>query len=427
MNKQITNASLLDFPNQSPKPRSSSRPTLDAFFQSEATVKSPASQDFSPDFSQSFRAKLHESIRCDGSISELSHLVNDSARGVKFDEVYDKKEELGEGGFAIVYRCVHKDRRLSYAVKEVHNENYETSGENIKEEIDALKRLRDGPYIVRLLDVYRGPEETHLIMEQMKGGDLLARLCEKEVFSESESRRISRKLIEAVFFCHKKRVAHRDIKLENILLTDRMDDTKIKLADFGCAHPFIPGKKSLKSLCGSPQYAAPELYMHENGYDERCDIWSTGVVIFVLLGGYAPFEGSAMELPRIICEGYISFPQIYWDEISENAKNLIKSLLVVEPEKRATLVDALDSEWLRRRDKESVLKHRGMKLGGSHTSVFDAWVQLQQESSHSKLKPTKSNNRAGRSDDSSESICEEDSSGSICREDSSFSFCVEDF
>ena len=427
MNEKITNASFLDFTNQSPKPnpnpRSSSRPTLDAFFQSEVATESPVSQGYP----QSYRAKLHASIRSDGSVSELSHSVNDSARGAKFDEVYEKKEELGEGGFAIVYRCVHKDRRLSYAVKEVHNQNYETSGENIKEEIDALKRLRDGPYIVRLLDVFTGPEETHLVMEQMKGGDLLARLCEKEVFSESESRRISRKLIEAVFFCHKKRIAHRDIKLENILLTDRMDDTKIKLADFGCAHPFIPGKKSLKSLCGSPQYAAPELYMHENGYDERCDIWSTGVVIFVLLGGYAPFEGSSMELPRIICEGYVSFPEIYWDEISENAKNLIKSLLVVHPENRATLVDALDSEWLRRRDRESVLKHRGKNLGGSHTSVFDAWVRLQQESSHSKSKPPKFNHRSERSDDSSESICGEDLSGCTGREDSSFSFCVEDF
>lgn len=286
----------------------------------------------------------------------------------------------------MVYRCIHKDRRFSYAVKEVHNENYETSGENINEEITALKRLREGPYIVRLLDVFRGPEETHLVMEQMNGGDLLERFLEKEVFSESESRRISRKLIEAVVFCHKKRIAHRDIKLENILLSDRMDDTKIKLADFGCAHPFIPGKKSLKTLCGSPQYAAPELYMHENGYDERCDIWSTGVVIFILLGGYAPFEGSNLELPGIICEGYVSFDEVYWDEISENAKSLISKLLVVDPDDRPTLIDALDSEWLRRRDKDSVLNRSDAKqLDG--LSVFDAWVKLQRETIQSRSKP----------------------------------------
>lgn len=364
--------------NQPPQQKASSGPSLGDFFQSKETKKAP--------ISGGLKARLNYAIRCDGSISELSQSVNDSARGKRFHQVYRKKEILGEGGYAMVYRCIHKDRRFSYAVKEVHNENYETSGENINEEITALKRLREGPYIVRLLDVFRGPEETHLVMEQMNGGDLLERFLEKEVFSESESRRISRKLIEAVVFCHKKRIAHRDIKLENILLSDRMDDTKIKLADFGCAHPFIPGKKSLKTLCGSPQYAAPELYMHENGYDERCDIWSTGVVIFILLGGYAPFEGSNLELPGIICEGYVSFDEVYWDEISENAKSLISKLLVVDPDDRPTLIDALDSEWLRRRDKDSVLNRSDAKqLDG--LSVFDAWVKLQRETIQSRSKP----------------------------------------
>lgn len=403
------NASAVHFINQPHKAKASSRPSLGDFFQSEVTKIRPVSDDL--------KSKLNESIRCDGSISELSRSVNDSARGLAFDQVYHKKEVLGEGGFAIVYRCKHKNRRHSYAVKEVHNENYETSGENVVEEIHALKKLRDGPYIVRLLDVFRGPEETHLVMEQMKGGDLLARLGEKEVFSENESRRISRRLLEAVFFCHKKRVAHRDIKLENILLTDRTDDTKIKLADFGCAHPFVPGKKSLKSLCGSPQYAAPELFMHENGYDERCDIWSIGVVIFVLLGGYAPFEGQPMELPGIICEGYFNFPRIYWGEISTNAQNLIRSLLVVDPEERATLVDALDSEWLRRRDRESVLNFGTESVNGS--SVFDGWVRLQKERSVSKL-------RAQESSHSELSESHTESWGSGFVEDSNGSMYLED-
>ena len=122
---------------------------------------------------ESMVKKLHESIRLDGSVSELTQSVNDSARGYEFDEIYDKKEVLGEGGYAIVYRCIHKHRRLSYAVKEVFNENYDVDGENLKEEIDALKKLRDGSYIVRLLDVFTGPEQTHLVMEQMMVGTCL--------------------------------------------------------------------------------------------------------------------------------------------------------------------------------------------------------------------------------------------------------------
>ena len=303
-NSKTMSTSLLNFFNEysSPVPKTNKSSTLGSFLDSSgASFKSPVSDKL--------KAKLNHAIRCDGSVSELSQSVNDSAGGKRFDQVYRKKEVLGEGGFAIVYRCIHKNRRYSYAVKEVLHENYEADGEDINEEINAMKRLRDGPYIVRLLDVFRGPTETHLVMEQMKGGDLLERLIEKEVFSEYDSRRISRRLIEAVVFCHKKNIVHRDIKLENILLTDTMDDTKIKLGDFGCSRPFIPGKKCLTTLCGSPQYAAPELYMHEGGYDERCDIWSIGVVIFVLLGGYAPFEGSNVELPGIICEGYYDFLQ----------------------------------------------------------------------------------------------------------------------
>lgn len=87
---------------------------------------------------------------------------------------------------------------------------------------------------------------------------------------------------------------------------DPKSDTKIKLGDFGCAHP-ITGPNCMRTLCGSPQYVAPELYMHQNGYDERCDLWSVGIVMFVLLGGYAPFEAPTPELPALISDGYFQF------------------------------------------------------------------------------------------------------------------------
>lgn len=314
------------------------------------------------------------------SFSELSLCVNDSATGAPFDEIYERKEVLGEGGFAMVYRCVHKKTRNVYAVKEIFKENYDVSGENLREEIDALKRLRDCPNILRLLDVYTERDRTQLVMEYMKGGDLLDRLSEKEVFTEAECRRISRRLLEAIFSCHQKQVAHRDIKPENILLVDRGDDTKVKLCDFGCSHR-ITGRNCLRTLCGSPQYVAPELYMHEDGYDERCDLWSAGVVIYVLLGGYTPFEASTAQLPEAICEGYFEFDSSSWSEISMGPKDLIRSLLVVNPDDRATLKEALDCPWLRRRDKEK-LERYSKNMDGSSSSTFDAWVKLRNNSSH---------------------------------------------
>lgn len=304
------------------------------------------------------------------SISQLSFSVNDSAANKTFDDCYAKESVLGEGGFATVHRCLHYERQHHYAVKEVHQSNYECSGENLKEEIDALKRLRDVPYIVRLLDVFEEYDVCYMVMEEMKGGDLLSRLCEVEVFPEVEARRISRKLLEALYFCHKKHIVHRDIKPENILLVSE-DSNDIKLADFGCARRFSQrGRAELKTLCGSPQYVAPELYTHEGGYDERCDLWSAGVVIYVMLGGYAPFDGEDHTLPGIICEGHYEFHRKYWSNISEDAKSLIKSLLLVEPHRRASIEGALDGAWLRRKDRDSV-QHR-MSLDASLSS-FEAW------------------------------------------------------
>jgi serine/threonine protein kinase len=308
------------------------------------------------------------------SISRLCMSVNDSAGGKSFDECYDIHDVLGEGGYAFVYRCEYKLRDTSYyAVKEVQLENYEATGSNIKEEIDALKRLRDVPHIVRLLDVFVEPERTCLVMEEMKGGDLLEKIYEKKLYSEPEARKLGRKLVEAIFFCHKKNIVHRDIKPENILLVSPESDTNIKLADFGCAK-LLTGPNCLTTLCGSPQYVAPELYTHTNGYDEMCDLWSVGIVLYVLLGGYAPFEAPSMELPGVICEGLFVFDREYWGNTSDQSKDLIRSLLKVDVSKRLNAEDALDSEWLRRRDRESVV------LDGPG-STFDAWVRRQNESS----------------------------------------------
>jgi serine/threonine protein kinase len=316
------------------------------------------------------------------SQGSTSLFVNDSACGANFDDVYSKQCCLGEGGFALVFRYKHLHTGNVYAVKEVINADYQKAGESLKEEIDALKQLKDNPYIVTLMDVFSSPERTHLIMEELRGGDLLAKLQEREVFTESEARRISRRLLEAISFCHKKRIVHRDIKPENILIQDPTDDTRIKLADFGCAKR-INGTKRLYTICGSPQYVAPELYLsYEEGYDERCDLWSAGIVIYILLGGYAPFDAPIADLPEVICDGFFEFHPLYWSEISTAPKHLISSLLVVEPDRRATLDEALGGSWLKRRDIESVMKC-AERMNCSSTTTFDAWVRLQNESSSS--------------------------------------------
>ena len=276
------------------------------------------------DLSQTLPNKFQATKKSASSID--SNCLHDSARGLKFDQVYIKQSFLGEGGFAVVFRCQHWQNQKTYAVKEVCRADYEKSSENLRDELDAMMALRDGPHIVRLLEVFMAPNRTHLVMEEMRGGDLLAKLQEREVYTESEARTVSRRLLEAIDYCHRNRICHRDIKPENVLLVDVTDDTKIKLGDFGCAKR-LNGKKNLHTLCGSPQYVAPELYIHaDDGYDERCDLWSAGIVMYILLGGYAPFEGANEDLPDIICDGFFEFHPLYWIHIPQAAIHTQSSL-----------------------------------------------------------------------------------------------------
>lgn len=297
--------------------------------------------------------------------------VEDSVTGKPFEEFYEIGDELGEGGYAFVYRCVHRRTNKTYAVKEVILSKMESGGEStLKDEIAALKMLRGGPHIVRLFDVFEEDDHCFMVMEEMKGGDLLSRIVDKEVYTEREARGVCKILFEAVLYCHEKKVAHRDIKPENLLLVvchscwvlgsivvllahhlfcplqDENDDTSIKLADFGFAKR-VTGENSLSTLCGTAQYVAPEILDFQvEGYDERCDMWSVGVVTYILLGGYAPFEGPPDELAQFIIRGDYEFHDKYWADISESAKDMIANMLQVDPQIRLTAEDALRCEWM---------------------------------------------------------------------------------
>eukprot|EP00934_Nitzschia_sp_Nitz4_P002244 Nitzschia sp. Nitz4//scaffold89_size161592//6593//10007//NITZ4_002359-RA/size161592-snap-gene-0.130-mRNA-1//1//CDS//3329559559//2244//frame0 len=273
--------------------------------------------------------------------------VEDSATGQPFDDFYEIGDELGEGGYAFVYRCVHKRTNKTYAVKEVILSKMESGGEStLKDEIAALKMLRGGPHIVRLFDVFEEDDHCFMVMEEMKGGDLLSRIVDKEVYTEREARGVCKILFEAVLYCHNKKVAHRDIKPENLLLVNEDDDATIKLADFGFAKR-VSGENSLSTLCGTAQYVAPEILDFQvEGYDERCDMWSVGVVTYILLGGYAPFEGPPDELAQFIIRGDYEFHDKYWSDISESATDMISNMLQVDPNVRLTAEEALSCEWM---------------------------------------------------------------------------------
>ena len=279
-----------------------------------------------------------------GHVAATIPLQEDSLTGKPFLHFYRKEDQIGQGSYATVFRCVHQHTGLEYAVKQVDTSGSTRSrAATLKDEITALKYLRGAPFIIRLFDVFQEGHVTYLVLEDMKGGDLLHRIVEKEVYTEREARDVCKALFSAVNFCHKKQIAHRDIKLENLLLKDADDDSSIKLADFGFAKKVKRGK-GLHTFLGTLSFMAPEIHdLQSNGYDERCDLWSVGVVVYALLGGYLPFEGNVKVA---VLQGDYRFHDEYWGSVSLSAKKLISSLLKVDPKDRITMDQSLASRWM---------------------------------------------------------------------------------
>ncbi|XP_078516179.1 ribosomal protein S6 kinase alpha-5 isoform X2 [Lissotriton helveticus] len=260
-----------------------------------------------------------------------------------------KDKPLGEGSFSICRKCFHKKTSQEYAVK-IISKRMET---NTQKEVAALKLCEGHPNIVKLYEIYHDQLHTFLIMELLKGGELLERIRKKKHFSETEASCIMRKLVSAVSHMHDVGVVHRDLKPENLLFTDENDNSQIKIIDFGFARLKPQDNQPLKTPCFTLHYAAPELLSH-SGYDESCDLWSLGVILYTMLSGQVPFQcleksltcTSAEEIMKNIKKGDFSFEGEAWRNVSLEAKDLIKGLLTVDPNKRIKMNSLRYNEWL---------------------------------------------------------------------------------
>ncbi|TFK40006.1 kinase-like domain-containing protein [Crucibulum laeve] len=208
-----------------------------------------------------------------------------------------------------------------------------TMAMHIEREIVVMK-LVDHPNIMKLYDVWETPTHLYLILEYVPGGELFKHLCKRGPLPTSEALHFFRQIIDAVDYCHRFNIAHRDLKPENILLDEEMN---IKLADFGMAAWLVNDKdKMLRTSCGSPHYACPEVVVGTVYDGTSSDIWSCGVILFVLLAGYAPFDSDNLNtLRHLICHGIYSIP----DHVDPRAKDLIKKMLVVNPQYRITMAE----------------------------------------------------------------------------------------
>lgn len=277
--------------------------------------------------------------------SSADGLIEGSSTGKHFNEVYKLGKQLGEGAFSVVKEGQNRQTHDSYAIKCITKAKLSKEDEiALKDEIDVLKDF-DHQHIIRLYDVFEEPQHYYLVTEKMTGGELFDRIVQKSYYNEKEARDTCEILLQAINYCHSKKVAHRDLKPENLLLTSQSDDSDIKLADFGFAKR-VKAPNTLTTQCGTPGYVAAEI-LEGKPYDTQADMWSIGVIAFILLGGYPPFiEQNQRTLFRKIRKGQYEFHEEYWGQVSEDAKDLIRKLLVVDPSNRYTSKDALANKWI---------------------------------------------------------------------------------
>ena len=281
-----------------------------------------------------------EYIKWVESIRKVVHYSN-------INNIYEIKKTLGKGKFGQVKLGIHKESGKQVAIKIINKKHLEvTDLEQIKSEIDILK-IAKHPNIIKLYDVYENEKYIYIIMEYCPGGDLFSYI-EKSDFKLKEERaaEIIHKLCTAVFFLHQYGIIHRDLKPENILMTDNTENADIRLVDFGLGKILGPGEKCDEPF-GTFSYVAPEV-LQEKPYDHKVDLFAIGVITYLLVAGFLPFddENSEKEIARQTVYEPTPYPKKIWDKISNEAKMLVDNLLEKDPNKRMDLQEVLQSKWL---------------------------------------------------------------------------------
>nr|XP_013050651.2 death-associated protein kinase 3 [Anser cygnoides] len=263
------------------------------------------------------------------------------------------------GQFAIVRKCRERKTGLEYAAKFIKKRRLSSSRrgvsrEEIEREVDILREIQH-PNIITLHDIFENKTDVVLILELVSGGELFDFLAEKESLTEEEATQFLKQILDGVHYLHSKRIAHFDLKPENIMLLDKnVPNPRIKLIDFGIAHKIEAGNE-FKNIFGTPEFVAPEIVNYEP-LGLEADMWSIGVITYILLSGASPFLGETKQetLTNISAVNY-DFDEEYFSNTSELAKDFIRRLLVKDPKKRMTIAQSLEHPWIK------VIKRRNVR------------------------------------------------------------------
>ena len=259
---------------------------------------------------------------------------------------YELQEEIQSGSYGTVYVTRHRGNEEKYAVKVIDRSKLKKNDDNnTLREINIMKELKGLPNVVQLVDIYITPQTIHMVQTLAEGGDVFDRLANRVCYTEGDARKLSIILLKTLDYMHRHKIVHRDLKPENLLLKGTLDDSEVLLADFGFAK-HVP-EEGLKTRCGTPAFVAPEIVVGLN-YKYKVDTWSSGCLLYMLIGGYPPFQDDTHRgLFRKIRAADFKFHDKYWSTVSIQAKQLISNLLTVDPELRLDTEEALKSPWLK--------------------------------------------------------------------------------
>ncbi|EYU23402.1 hypothetical protein ABFS82_01G066800 [Erythranthe guttata] len=260
---------------------------------------------------------------------------------------YNFGRELGRGQFGVTHLVTHRETRRAFACKSIAVRKLAAPDDAaaVRREVQIMHHLTGHRNIVELREVFEDRRHVHLVMDLCAGGELFERIVSKGHYSERGAAGLCRQIVTVVHACHSMGVMHRDLKPENFLFFDSDEDSPVKAIDFGLSVFFKPGD-TFKDLVGSAYYVAPEVL--RRNYGAEVDIWSAGVMLYVLLSGVPPFWGeNGRRIFGAVLRGHLDFESDPWPTISSSAKDLVKNMLQADPKKRLTAAQVLNHPWMR--------------------------------------------------------------------------------